>query len=294
MKLYLYSSQDLILAVPNPSRTSAGRVYRVKLDKDENITIYCPYSAGVVFLNLDILLHKQHSQINFYKLNENAILCEIKPFVAGDDFVLYRTQNASVKTVIQNGNTHIYFNDRYYGSIGQIFGDAKFEIKETGGQQYGILKSNNPQKYLILFNNNRVVYCDKYIDIENKKNFLQIYAHNPNIFNVGKLLKYDFGTDVFDSKTVDDRMGERKQINNEFVIIYFLDAIKCGRIKYAYNQLSYELKSDVNIYALKKYFKPFDKYIYLHEQDSYITLKNNKVTGIYHFVVKDNLIDNIY
>ena len=138
------------------------------------------------------------------------------------------------------------------------------------------------------------MYCGRYIDVETKKEYMQIYQHLPNIFNVGRLIKCEFENNIIDSKTIDDRGGERKQQSGEFIIVYFLEAIKCGRAKYAYNKLSYELKSEINIDVLKNYFSSFDEYVYLNEQDAYITLKNNKVIGIYHFVVKDNLIDNIY
>ena len=116
----------------------------------------------------------------------------------------------------------------------------------------------------------------------------------PNMFNVGKLAKYEFKLDDIKYKAINDRGEQRRQIDNGFTIIYFLEAIKCGRFKYAYNKLSYELKSVISIEILNDYFKQIDNYIYLQEQDVFITLKNNKVIGIYHCVVKDNLIDNIY
>ena len=150
------------------------------------------------------------------------------------------------------------------------------------------------KKYLILFNQSKIIYCGQYIDSEVTKKYIQIYSHVPNIFNVGGLLKCDFESGAIENKAVNDHGYEHKQLGDEFGLIYFLEAIKCGRVKYAYNKLSYELKTAINIDALANYFEPFDKYFYLHEQDVYITLKNNKVTGVYHFVVKDNLIDNIY
>ena len=108
------------------------------------------------------------------------------------------------------------------------------------------------------------------------------------------LAKYTFQDDNLEIKVVSDRGEERKQISYDFNIIYFLEAIKCGRFKYAHSKLSYELKSIIDIDTLSKYFLGFDQYKYIYDQDVYITIKNNKVIGIYHFVVKDNLIDNIY
>ena len=81
---------------------------------------------------------------------------------------------------------------------------------------------------------------------------------------------------------------------NDFNVVYFIEAIKCGRFKYAYNKLSYELKSEITLDTLKQYFKPFDKYLFLNKTQSYITINNNKIVGIYHFELKDNLINNIY
>ena len=105
---------------------------------------------------------------------------------------------------------------------------------------------------------------------------------------------YNFKTQQLEIKSVCDRSIENKQNKSDFIIIYFLEAIKCGRYKYAYSKLSYELKSEIKIDVLDKYFKDFDAFAYIDSEDVYITQKNNKVTGIYHFVVKDNMIDNIY
>jgi len=293
VQLYLYSSQDLI--VHNSSHTiKAGSVCQIQFCDKENVLLYPTCASGVMMINEDILINQQHSQIQFHKLSECAILCEVKPFVLNDNARQFKINGGYVK-VIENANTaYIYFNGCYHGSINQKFNNLKFDKLEKNGTEYGIVYFDGDQKYIIVFDKQRVIYCGQYIDSEVTKNYIQIYCHAPNIFNIGNLVKHDLVTNITQHKAVNDRGDELKQNNQNFNIIYFLEAIKCHRFKYAHNKLSYELKSMIDIETLGNYFKAFDKYIYVEQQDAYITLKNNKVIGIYHFVVKDNLIDNIY
>lgn len=293
VELYLYSCQDLILKGNSFSNVKAGDFYCLK-ECNETFTIYPQNSAGIMLVNIDILHSKIHNQIIFHQLNDNAMLCEIKPFVLNENVKQYVVKDGSLK-IIQNLNEiYIYFNGNYYGCIKQKSTNIQFEKHEVQDKEYGIVYLLGEKKNIIVFDNQQVVFCGQYVDKEVLKNNIKIYTHNPNIFNVGQLINYNFEKGEFDNKCVCDRVSEYKQVNNGFDIIYFLEAIKCGRYKYAYNKLSYELKLEINIDVLYKYFKPFDKYFYMHEQDVYITLKNNKVVGIYHFTINNNMIDNIY
>ena len=293
MQLYFYSCQDLIIHSPRTTTIKAGKVYQIKLDKDENVVIYYAHNAGVIYLNWDIILQRQHSQINFHSLGQNAVLCEIKPITTSGEILNYTVGKSHFKLINQPNSTHIYFNENYCGTIMQRCENIEHINSDKTGQQYELVKLNGNKKYIALFDAENVVYCGQYVDIEFNNNYVQIYTHIDNVFNVGSLIKYVSGQDI-KVRTVKDCGEENKLISNEFIAVYFLEALKCGRVKYAYNHLSHELKSAINIDVLTKYFSQFDEYFYLHEQGCYITLKNNKVIGIYHFVVKDNLIDNIY
>lgn len=294
MQLYLYSCQDLIIKGSSVGNIKAGDIYKLQLAPVEMIEIYPAHSSGVILLNSNTISMQQHSQITFHKLNEQDILCEIKPFVINENINQYLIKGANLKFIQNINDIYIYFNGVYQGSIKCIFDNIKFNKIEANKKEFGIVEILGDKKYIILFNNNQILYCGTYIDSEQTKGYIQIYCHNPNIFNVGRLIKYNFLDNKLDIKCVGDRGEERKQLSFDFNIIYFLEAIKCGRFKYAHNKLSYELKSIINIDILRQYFTTFDNYIYLAECDAYITIKNNKVIGVYHFVVKDNLIDNIY
>jgi len=294
VQLYLYSCQDLIIFDCNPTYIKAGIIYNIKVNSDDNIVIYCATNSGVIYLSLDILLRQEHNQIIFHKISPNSMLCEIKPFISKFNVKNYSIDNANIELVYSADGTYIFFNNSYYGYFKCKIIEDKFKKINYNNVQIGIIQLQFEKRYIILFNANRIIYCGQYIDIETTKQYVQVYNHVDNMFNIGNLIKYSFDKDVLEIKAIKDRGEERKQNNNDFNIIYFLEAIKCGRFKYAYDKLSYELKTHIDIDTLSNYFSNFDKYIYLHNEEAYITIKNNKVIGIYHFVVKDNLIDNIY
>lgn len=294
MKLYLYSSQDLICKGHGTEYLSAGCVCRLDMEDIENVEIYPAYSSGIIIINKQILLNQRHNQIQFHQLSQDAVLCEIKPFVYKECAHQYSVKNSAVRLIENIDYTYIYFNNKYCGCIDIKLEEVNFKKIKANDIEYGLLYFGINKKYIILFDGNRVIYGNTFIDYEDNKKFIQIYSHEPNIFNLGRLTKFEFDGDKLTTKIVSDRGREYNQSNPEFNIIYFLEAIKCKRIKYAYSKLSYELKAVINIDVLDKYFLDFDRYIYISQQDAFITLKNNKVIGIYHFVVKDGLIDNIY
>ena len=272
MQLYLYSSQNLIIKGSNVCSIKAGDIYRLELDNDEILLIYPTYTSGVFLLNRDILSHQQHSQINFHKINDDCILCEIKPTILNENIKQCIIKGANLKLVQNINITYVYFNGVYYGWIQCEIENIQFNKVEVSNQEYGIVEIVGNKKYIILFNNKRIVFCGQYIDNERTKEHIQIYYYLPNVFNIGMLAKYTFQDDNLEIKVVSDRGEERKQISYDFNIIYFLEAIKCGRFKYAHNKLSYELKSIIDIDTLSKYFLGFDQYKYIYDQDVYITI----------------------
>ena len=294
MQFYLYSSQDLIINSEVFVDLKAGNIYCLKLKQNENIIIYSTHTSGSLIINLSILQSQQHNQIVFHKLSNQAVLCEIKPFIIQGYERCYKIKEGELKLISNNNFAYIYFNGVYGGNMYADEMKIKFEKLDKNGQEYGLITLDGKDKQMILFNNQKLIFYGTYIDSEILKNYIQIYCHTPNIFNIGKLVKYDFINQTIQTKSVCDRGDERKQINYTFNIIYFLEAIKCGRFKYAYGKLSYELKSIIDINTLRMYFSEFDQYIYLHEQRAYITLKSNKIVGVYHFEINDNLINNIY
>lgn len=294
MQFYLYSSQNLIIKSEVFTDLKAGNIYCLKLKQNENIIIYSTNATGTLIINLSTLQEQQHNQIVFHKLSNSATLCEIKPFIVQGCERRYKINQGELKLILNNNLAYIYFNSVYEGKAGVNETQINFEKLNKNNKEYGLIILHGKDKQIILFNNQEIIFYGIYIDYEMLKNCIQIYCHHPNIFNVGQLVKYDFVNQRLEIQSVCDRGDERKQINYKFNIIYFLEAIKCGRFKYAYGKLSYELKSIIDIDTLRTYFGQFDKYIYLHEQQAYITLKSDKIVGIYHFEISDNLINNIY
>ena len=293
MKFYLYSCQDLIIKSTDFINLKANHFYSLEIDNNEYICVYSTYSAGCMALNCNTLTQK-HNQINYYTIDDNTKLLEIKPFINNENTKHYIIEGSDLKLSKTQDGVYIYFNNHFYGFIKNKINDIKFEKLQKNQQQYGLIYLFGNKKYLIFFNKDKIVFCGEYVDNEILKNCLQIYKHTPNIFNVGNLIKYDFENKDLSFKAVCDKGEEYKQLSPEFNIAYFLEAIKCGRYKYAYNKLSFELKAEIKEDVLRDFFGQFDSWFYLSLQDAYVTIKNHKVNNIYHFVVKNNLIDSIY
>jgi hypothetical protein len=294
VQLYLYSCQDLILESNSLYDIKARGFYRLYINPSEILKIYPTQTPGIMVLNNKMLQECKHNQIIYHKLNDNTILCEVKPFIANDHIYQYLIKDAGIIVVQNVNNVYIYYKGIYYGTIDQECIDIRFDKIEKGSQEYGIIYLGGKKKHIVVFNALQVLYCGQYIDSEILKDYIQIYTHNPNIFNIGTLVKFNFNNQLLSCTSIVDRGDERKQVREEFNIIYFLEAIKCGRYKYAYAKLAYELKSQINIDILSVYFPRFDRYIYINSEDVYIMLCNNKIVGIYHFSIKDNMIYNIY
>ncbi len=289
MVFYIYSCQDLIIKSKNYIPVDKNKIYKLEINQDDEIYVYPKSSAGVVFVDLNILLQQNHSQINFHHLNDQSVLCEIKPFVENSESKEYFFDQSCLKLIETKDHVYIYFKGKYFGNI-----VGKVDKFEKMFDKCGLIKFDGEDKHLIIFNKDKIIYTDQYVDYEINNSFIEIYSHTPNIFNIGTLTKYEFSLDKVKYRSVMDRGKEKEIVRNEFIPIYFLDSIKCGRFSYAHSNLSYELRQNITSEVLEQYFLSFDNHIYLKEQDVYITLKNNKVIGIYHFVVNNGLIDKIY
>lgn len=287
----MYSCQDLILKGNTSAYIKAGDIYCLNFDVGEEVFVYAVYQSGVMIINANAIIKRSHNQINFYELNSQDVLCEIKPFQAlfNNIFAI----NKSTIKLVNIGDLYIYFNNKYYGKI-QV-GDVNpiFEKISKQGKDYGLIKFDKT-KHLIFFSESEVLYCGKYLDYEISNQYIQIYEHKPNMFNIGSLFKYQFNTNEIGIRCVNDRGGIITEQDKDFGLEYFMEALKCGRYKYAYEKLSYELRVDISIDVLKEYFKRFDDYAYIGKTDNYITFNNYKIVGVCRFDVNNKLIDNIY
>lgn len=294
MEFYLYSHQDLIIKSNDFKLLKADSFYQLKLDKDEIIVVYSTTCSGSIVLNYEILTRQQHNHIAFHKVNANVILCEIKPFNNDLSCRQFRLDESTVD-IFDGGNfTIVYFNNQYYGFIDDKCQNVQFESVKNGNNKFGIITTNGSHKNIIIFNKSQVVFCGQYVDKEILKNYIQVYLHIPNIFNVGQLIKYDCLNNKIIINAVKDSGEQCLLQNNQFTTIYFMESLKCGRYKYAHSKLSYELKSEITKETLAKYFGRVDAYYYLHEQDVYITFCAHKIRGVYHIDIKNNMICNIY
>lgn len=291
MQCYLYSCQDLVLKGNTSAHIKAGDIYCINFDPGEDVFVYSYTQSGVMLINSHILKQKQHNQINFYDLVNKNILCEIKPFYAASKYHFYI--NRTIVKLVDMGGLSIYLNNSYYGKIDCGDEAPTFEKIFNHDKAYGLIKFEK-HKYLIFFNESEILYCGKYLDYEILKDCMQIYEHTPNVFNIGKLIKYRLDSGEIDCICVNDRSGLINEQNDEFRLEYFMEALKCGRYKYAYEKLSYELRADISTDTLKQYFKQFNDCKYIDKTNTYITFNNRKIVGVYRFDINQNFIDNIY
>lgn len=266
-----------------------NKIYRLNINKNEKSFIYPKNNAGVIFVDYYTLLNQNHNSINFYQLNKESVLCEIKPFIEDLQYKEYELDSSKLRFIENQDYIHIYFNGMYLGSC-----DGKIDKFIKLQNKCGLVNICGRDKNLIVFDKDKIIFNNKYIDYESNSGFIQIYNHIPNIFNIGKLTKYDLKNKTVVCKFVVDNGQEVKCLKHDFEILYFIDSIKIGRYDLAYSKLSYELRNQININVLKDYFNEFDNYIYLNEEDVFITLKNNKVISTCHLVVNNGFIDKIY
>ncbi|MBQ3502193.1 MAG: hypothetical protein IJA72_00820 [Clostridia bacterium] len=292
MQLYLYSSQDLIVENNGFINIEANNIYRLNMVNEEILRIYNIYNSGVIVLNMQTINKRLHNNIIFHEINNDVVICEIKPFVCelGRE---YNIQNATIKIINSNNASHIFFNNTYYGCINGRVENIEFDKFIKNGKEHGLVKMKGDEKNILVFCEDEIKYCGRYYDYEVLKDCCNIYTYIPNIFNVGQLICIQFDNALL-YKQVKDRGEEFKNLNDDFYMIYFIEAIKCGRYKYAYSMLSHELKSEINIDTLQKYFGVFDRYIYLSNEDVFVMINNNKISGIYNIKIKNKLINNIY
>lgn len=286
MEFYIYSSQELILKGDECVKIEPKQIYKLDIEKYEQIYIYSAVSAGIVFITYDILAKQKHSQIIFHQIKDNVVLCEIIGFENYNKYYEYSFKEGKLKLVDNGDGFGVYYNGESCGCINSKIKD----FKNTENCGVIIFKNN----YLIAFDDKRIIYSGQYIDYEITLSCIQIYTHSLNLFNVGQLIIYDFKNEKFTYKAVADRGDIKKISNHDFVAVGFLDNIINYRFNKAYNKLSYELRQSISEDVLSKYFSVIDEYIYLNNEEVFITLKNNKVVGVYHFVVMDDVIDAIY
>lgn len=290
MRFYFYTSQNIVVRTCTYSRVIAsGQIFYLSMKDD--CSIYSLDGMGVVTFTKDSLLNRSNNQVKFYELGQD-VLCEILPFDYQGECKSYRLKSRLVKlygikeksVFCMDGNKCI-INAKYNG----------FTFKTIAKDNRNVyILDNKKNKWLIVLTDERIVFNGKYIDFEELKNEIKIYTHQPNVYNVGKIIKYDLSSGKISASVVNDKGAENVLIDEEFTAIYFLEAIMCGRIKLAYSKISYELKSSISQEILGKYFGEIDEYIYLQTNNVFVTKKNNNIVGVYHIVVNQGLITAIY
>lgn len=272
-------------------RIDGGQVFL--LDIRSTCHIYALDGTGVITLTVQGLVNKSNNQIKFYDLGQD-VLCEILPFDCQGECVNYRLKTKYIKLYKLGENCLFNFSGKKCVIEGE-YNSFVFKRLEKCKKPYYILE-NRTSKWLTLLSEEEIIFNGKYIDYEElNQSVIKIYTHQPNVYNVGRVVEYNFSTDKLSSVAVKDNSTEIRLADKEFAEIYFMDAIMCGRIKLARGLLlSHELKSSIGEDILREYFGEIDDYIYLSVPCVYITLKNNNIVGVYHIVVNNGLVTSIY
>lgn len=290
VRFYFYTSQNILVRTCSCSKIiTGGQIFCLSMEEDSSI--YSLDGVGVVTVTKESLLNRTNNQIKFYEIGQD-VLCEILPFDCQGQFKSYRLKNKFVK----------FYNIKEK-SLLCVCGEKcvinaefdKFTIKTITKDKCCIyILVNTKSKWLIVLTDEKIIFNGKYVDFEELKNEIKIYTHNPNVYNVGTIIKYDLQKDEKSFSIVNDKGVENGLMDEEFTSIYFLEAIMCGRLKLAYSKISYELKSSISQEILGKYFGEIDDYIYLQNCNVFVTKKNNNIVGVYHIVVNQGLITAIY
>lgn len=290
MRFYFYSAQNILVCTSEFSKKiTAGQIF--SMDMEQECQIFSLDGAGSLALTRQALIDKCNNQIKFYEMGQD-VLCEIMPFACQGENVAFRLKTKYAKLYRLGNNSLLEISGRKC-VVDARYGGFSFNSISFNKKDYYII-DNVQANWIIVLSEEDVVYNGRYIDYEVLKSKIKIYTHSPNVYNVGKIVQYDFNCDKKNIIIVKDKGQEAELISNEFIEVYFIEAILCGRTKLAYSRISYELKSSISEQVLADYFGEIDRYIYLPEKQVYITLKNNNIVGVYHIVVNNGWITSIY
>lgn len=261
------------------------------LSMEQPCQIFSLNGEGVITITKQALQDKSNNHIKLYGLGQ-GVLCEIMPFACQGERADFRLKTKYVKLYkIGSGSLLEWSGNKYF--INASYNLFDFKNIALNKKDYYIL-DNKQSKWLIVLSEESIIYNGKYIDYEKLQDSIKIYAHPPNVYNVGKIVQYNFSSMQTSVFAVKDNGGEIGLVSEDFAEIYFMDAIMCGRIKLAYSRISHELKSSISEQILAEYFGQIDDYVFLPDDKAYITLKNNNIVGVYHIVVNNGWITSIY
>lgn len=290
MRFYFYTAQDILVVADGvESLARAGQIFWLTMDT--RCQIFALGSQGVLTLTRQRLVERSNNQLRFFDLGQD-MLCEILPFDCQGECESFRLKSKYIK-LYNLGERSMLAVAGKRCIINAKYNTFEFKSIEKNKKNYYILESK-PSKWLLVLSDEKTIYNGRYIDYEVLGGSIKVYSHQPNVYNVGRVMEYNFAVDRFTSVAIRDTRHEMGLVDSEFAGIYFMEAIMCGRTKLAYSRISYELKSSITEEILAQYFGEIDDYIYLPELQQYVTLKNNNIVGVYHIVVNNGLIASIY
>ncbi|MBE5745747.1 MAG: hypothetical protein E7359_00455 [Clostridiales bacterium] len=250
-------------------------------EENQSNHILLPYKFTLE--NIFNKLSSNSTNIDIFYYKNNYIIYLKKFEVIKDLNILYSDNEISIfntfHTTITIKNTNLNLNDLY----------KIVEVKKINTNKI-ILLENEEKKYVVIFNNDNLIFQDNYnliniskkIEIFSKINDITKHAIITNIEN-----------EVITKKIVYVN-NKPKIINNSKIIpLVFLECLKIKNQKLCNYYLSDNLKEFASIDNLKLFFGDFIKLEPLGKSNSVVLFYKDKSYKIFTFSVENNKIQKI-
>lgn len=277
--------------------------FKVLLENKENFIINITArtkSENITSLNYEIhVLSKENSleiisnNIKVYELNNEYLIELYNDVLIKDINILYSSNSILAYNTLK---THILSKNL---NLELPFLFSNFSQKKVGSLNCFEL-SNNNLNYLVLLNNNTIVFSDFYNEMKVEKNSIKILSNIHDIAKHGKLTTIDTQTNNKSEEIVYTQKEPKLVKNYKLIPVAFLQALKVENIKLMKYYLSNELKEIGSLENYKEFFGDFKKCIFKFSNNNIVAnlFYKKENSNIYfgkafNFLIKENKIDKI-
>ncbi len=155
-------------------------------------------------------------------------------------------------------------------------------------EDFCIIFFEGKRNYLVIIKDKQICCADYYDEVNKEEKEIYFMKRLYDSLNHGKV--YMLKDKTFDSYLIylDD---EDMNLNSEFTMVVFLDALMAGNFEYCNRLLSEDIRQE-DASKIVDFFPKFDDYIPL-ANNSVAMIEKNTLAGIFKFDIVDSKIENI-
>lgn len=281
--IYLIAKSDNYIANENFVKIESGAKYIVS-DINNEFTQIIDAKSGKSF------------SVNFYDLIYNSCSNNyVKAIRFKNDIYCIVDFHDDIYSLCINTFEHVLYTEisnfifiNYQDSIEKIKLKNKIRFSHIEYfEKIAVLFFEGEKNFVVIVDENKILYCGYYSEINLKDNILTILHRVHDSINHGVVIKIEKGK--FDSYLVylDDF---DLNLKSKFCLNVFLDCVLVGNYNYIENLLEESLLEQID--NLKKFFDDVLDYYPLDETHC-VVMKKDATMDIFEFSVIDNKISNI-